>query len=249
MAARIRLDKLVLERGLATSRHQARQLIESGQVLVDGIPRDKPATQVTPDAKVAVSGPGQEYVSRGGHKLAHALDVFAVSPQGRTCADLGASTGGFTDCLLQRGAARVYAIDVGYGQLAWALRQDPRVVVMERTNARHLESLPEPVDLIVGDLSFISLRLILPTIARLGLPGSDAVLLIKPQFEAGPDGLRSGGLVKDEETRARAIAEVVDDARAQGFVVHGTVASPIAGAKSGNIEELLYVSLPVGTHA
>ena len=246
MARRIRLDRAVVDRGLAPTRQQAQALIRAGQVTVDGLPRDKPAAQISPGAHIKLVGPGLQYVSRGGHKLAHALDAFAVDPAGRTCADLGASTGGFTDCLLQRNAAQVFAIDVGYGQLAWSMRQDPRVVVMERTNARHLEAgaLSAPVDLIVGDLSFISLRLILPAIQRIGQPGSEAVLLIKPQFEAGPDGLRRGGVVKDEATRAAAIAQVVDDALAQGFTVHGTVASPIAGARSGNIEELIHLTLP-----
>lgn len=246
MARRIRLDRAVVAQGLAQSLEQASTLITSGQVLVDGLPRRKPAAQIARGAHIKLLGPGLEYVSRGGHKLAHALDLFAVDPTGRMCADLGASTGGFTDCLLQRGAARVFAIDVGYGQLAWSVRQDPRVVVMERTNARHLTAadLSAPIDLIVGDLSFISLRLILPAIQRIGQPSSEAVLLIKPQFEARPDGLRRGGVVKDDDTRAAAIAMVVDDALANGFIVHGTVASPIAGARSGNIEELIHLTLP-----
>ena len=246
MARRIRLDRAVVEQGLAVSQAQAESLIEAGKVLVDGLPRRKPAAQISRGAHIKILGPGLAYVSRGGHKIAHALDTFQVDPAGRVCADLGASTGGFTDCLLQRDAAQVFAIDVGYGQLAWSVRTDPRVVVMERTNARHLkaEDLSAPVDLIVGDLSFISLRLILPAIQRIGQAGAEAVLLIKPQFEASPDGLRRGGVVKDDDTRAAAIAGVVEDAVAQGFVVHGTVASPIAGARSGNIEELIHLSLP-----
>lgn len=244
MAKRVRLDRLVVKQGLADSRAQAQALIRSGQVQVDGIPRDRPAAQVLPGVHVKLVGPGLEYVSRGGHKLAHALDHFQVSPSGRTCADLGASTGGFTDCLLQRGAAKVFAIDVGYGQLAWSMRSDDRVVVMERTNARHLEALPAPVDLVVGDLSFISLRLILPAVARLAEPGADCVLLIKPQFEAGPEGLRKGGVVRDDTVRAAAIERVLAEARELGFEVHGTVASPIAGARSGNVEELVHLSVP-----
>jgi len=244
MAKRVRLDKLVVQRALAGSRQQAQELIRSGQIVVDGIPRDRPAAQVAPGVHVKLVGPGLQYVSRGGHKLAHALDHFGVSPSGRICADLGASTGGFTDCLLQRGAARVFAIDVGYGQLDWSLRQDPRVVVMERTNARHLDSLPQPVDLVVGDLSFISLRLILPVIQHIAVAGAECVLLIKPQFEAGPDGLKKGGLVKDEATRQAAIDQVVVEASDMGFAVRGTVASPIAGARSGNIEELVHLFLP-----
>ena len=244
MARRLRLDKLVVERGLADSRQQARTLILSGQVRVDGIPRDKPAAQVSPGVHVTLEGPGLVYVSRGGHKLAHGLDHFQVDPAGRICVDLGASTGGFTDCLLQRGATRVFAIDVGYGQLDWKLRSDPRVVVMERTNARHLEGLPEQPALVVGDLSFISLRLILPAIARIVGSDTDAVLLIKPQFEAGPEGLKKGGIVRDDATRSAAIARVVDDAAALGFTVLGTVPSPIAGARSGNIEELVHLRTP-----
>jgi 23S rRNA (cytidine1920-2'-O)/16S rRNA (cytidine1409-2'-O)-methyltransferase len=244
MARRLRLDKLVVERGLADSRQQARTLILSGQIRVDGIPRDKPAAQVSPGVHVTLEGPGLAYVSRGGHKLAHGLDHFQVDPAGRVCADLGASTGGFTDCLLQRAAARVFAIDVGYGQLDWKLRSDPRVVVMERTNARHLDGLPQPPELVVGDLSFISLRLILPAIQRIAGAHTDAVLLIKPQFEAGREGLKRGGLVRDEATRTAAIKRVVDDARAQGFTVLGTVPSPIAGARSGNVEELVHLRTP-----
>ena len=179
------------------------------------------------------------YVSRGGLKLAAALDQFGVDPAGLVAADLGASTGGFTDCLLQRGAARVYAVDVGYGQLAWSLRQDARVIVMERTNVRHLEGLPEPIALIVGDLSFISLHLILPAITRLfGGPGR-AVLLVKPQFEVGRDAIGKGGLVKDVGGRVRAIEGVMAAATAAGFTVEGDMESPVPGAKAGNVEWLL----------
>lgn len=244
MARRLRLDKLVVQQGLADSRQQAQALIKGGSIAVDGIVRLKPAAQVDAGVSVKRTGPELQYVSRGGHKIAHALDVFGVNPAGRIAADLGASTGGFTDCLLQRGAHKVFAVDVGYGQLAWKIRQDPRVVCMERTNARHLEALPEAPSLIVGDLSFISLKLILPAVARLAAPGAEAVLLIKPQFEAGPDGLKKGGLVRDDATRSAAIDAVVEDARRQGFQVHGTVASPIAGARSGNIEELVHLSVP-----
>jgi len=249
VARRIRLDRAVVDKGLASTRQQAQDLILGGQINVDGLPRNKPAAQISPGAHIKLVRPGPKYVSRGGHKLAHALDVFKVDPSGRTCADLGASTGGFTDCLLQRDAAKVYAIDVGYGQLAWSMRTHPSVVVMERTNARHLQAadLPDPIELIVGDLSFISLRLILPAIHHIGLPGAEAVLLIKPQFETGPGGLRRGGVVKDDETRSAAIAQVVDDAHQQGFIVHGTVASPIAGMRSGNIEELMHLTLPQET--
>lgn len=186
----------------------------------------------------------QKYVGRGGHKLDGALDDFPdVLVEGRVCADLGASTGGFTDCLLQRGAASVFAIDVGYGQLAWKLRQDDRVVVMERTNARHLESLPTPPELIVGDLSFISLSKVLPAIARIGAPGADCVLLVKPQFELGP-GAAKGGLVADPALRQKAVQGVLDDATAQGFVALGHTESKLPGAKKGNIEQLVWLRTP-----
>ena len=245
MAGRTRLDQLVVSRGLADSRQRAQALIRAGQILVDDTPQDKPGTRVRADAAVRVRGEALPFVSRGGLKLDAALAAFAVPVEGRVCADLGASTGGFTDCLLQRGAARVYAIDVGYGQLAWKLRQDDRVVVMERTNARHLDRLPEPVDLLVGDLSFISLTHILPAIARLVRPGGDCVLLIKPQFEAGRDGVGSGGVVRDPEVRADAIARVLSDATARGFTRVASIPSPVAGAKKGNIEELVHLTAPL----
>lgn len=241
---RQRLDARMVALGLADSRQKAQALIRAGGVLVDDVPRDKPATQVTPDARIRLRAAPMPYVSRGGLKLAGGLDAFSVDPTGRVCADLGASTGGFTDCLLQRGATRVYAIDVGYGQLAWKLRQDPRVVVMERTNARHLDGLPEPVGLVVADLSFISVTKMLPAIARIGPPGAEAVLLIKPQFEAGPGGVGKGGKVKSDAIRAAAIEAVCEACRAAGFTVHGTVPSPIAGAKAGNVEELVHLTLP-----
>jgi 23S rRNA (cytidine1920-2'-O)/16S rRNA (cytidine1409-2'-O)-methyltransferase len=241
--AKVRLDKLVLDRGLAESRQRASALIRAGVVLVDNTPRDKPGTQVSPDAEVRLKGNPIPYVGRGGLKLEAALDAFNVDPRGRICADLGASTGGFTDCLLQRGAAKVFAIDVGYGQLAWSLRTDPRVVVMERTNARHLEHLDEPVSLIVGDLSFISLTKILPAVQRLGGDNAEAVLLIKPQFEAGREAVGKGGVVKDEAVRSAAIATVVASAEAGGARSLGVIDSPIAGAKKGNVEALIHLKL------
>ena len=241
--ARIRLDKLVVERGLADSRQRASALIRAGVVLVDNVPRDKPGTQVPIAAEVRLKRNPLPYVSRGGLKLAKALDTFDVDPKGWVCADLGASTGGFTDCLLQRGAAKIYAIDVGYGQLAWSLRTDERVVVMERTNARHLDQLPEPVDLIVGDLSFISLTKILPAIHRLAGTGAQAVLLIKPQFEAGRSAVGKGGVVRDPAVRQAAIDAVVASAVAGGARSHGVIDSPIPGAKKGNIEALVHLSL------
>ena len=241
--ARVRLDKLLVDRGLAESRQRASALIRAGVVLVDNVPRDKPGTQVSPDVELRLKENPIPYVSRGGLKLEKALDVFGVDPADRVCADLGASTGGFTDCLLQRGAKRVFAVDVGYGQLAWTLRQDPRVVVMERTNARHLESLPEPVSLIVGDLSFISLTKILPAVQRLAAGHAEAVLLIKPQFEVGKEAIAKGGVVKDAAARQGAIDKIRAHAVDFGADVLGVIDSPIAGAKKGNIEALIHLRM------
>jgi len=241
---RIRVDKLLVERGLAPSRQRAQAMLMAGLVLVDDRPVTKAGAQVRSDARLRVKGPDHPYVSRGGLKLEAALETFDVDPTGRICADLGASTGGFTDCLLQRGAARVYAIDVGYGQLAWRLRQDPRVVTMERTNARHLDGLPEPASLVVGDLSFISLTLILPAIARLAAPAADCVLLVKPQFEVGRASVSRGGVVRDASARRAAIDAVLAEASSRGFTPRGDRPSPIAGAKSGNIEHLIWLRTP-----
>ena len=241
--ARVRLDMLLMERGLADTRQRAQALIRAGVVLVDDMPRDKPGSQVSADASVRLKGNPIPYVSRGGLKLEAALDAFKVDPTGMVAADLGASTGGFTDCLLQRGAAKVYAIDVGYGQLAWSLRQDERVVVMERTNARHLETLPEPVDLIVGDLSFISLTKILPAVRRLAGKNTEAVLLIKPQFEVAREDIAKGGVVRDPKARLAAIEGIRAAAEDAGAICNGIIDSPIAGAKKGNIEALIHLSL------
>lgn len=244
-AGRERLDVLLVERGLVETRSKAVALIRAGSVLVSERPCDKPAERVPVDAPIRLRET-LRYVSRGGYKLEAALDAFGVDPAGRVAADLGASTGGFTDCLLQRGAARVYAIDVGYGQLAWSLRQDPRVVVMERTNVRHLEALPEPVSLIVGDLSFISLTLVLPAILRLGASGAEAVLLVKPQFEAGREGVGRGGVVRDAAVRQDAISGVVQALSEAGLSVLGGIDSPLPGAKQGNVEHLVHARLPGG---
>ncbi|MAY80603.1 MAG: TlyA family rRNA (cytidine-2'-O)-methyltransferase [Deltaproteobacteria bacterium] len=243
MSSKVRLDKLLVDRGLADTRQRAQAIIRAGQVLVNDQPKDKPGTQVQDDVDVRIRGKTMPYVSRGGIKLAAALDAFDVNPEGRVCADLGASTGGFTDCLLQRGASRVFAVDVGYGQLAWKLRQDDRVVVMERTNARHLEALPEQANLIVGDLSFISLKKILPAIQRLSGTGADAVLLIKPQFEVGKESIGKGGVVRDDGLRTQAIDGVREAAEEAGAICHGVIDSPIAGAKKGNIEALIHLYL------
>jgi 23S rRNA (cytidine1920-2'-O)/16S rRNA (cytidine1409-2'-O)-methyltransferase len=242
--ARCRLDARVLAAGLAPSREKAAALILAGEVLVDGQQVTKAGARVAEDAPVALKGEGLRYVGRGGLKLEAALQGFGLDVAGLVCADLGASTGGFTDCLLQRGAARVYAVDVGYGQLAWKLRQDSRVINMERTNARELQSLPEPIDVVTGDLSFISLRLILPAIARLGRPGGQSLLLIKPQFEAGRAGVGRGGRVRSDEIRAEAIEEVLEAATLAGFALRGRMASPVPGARSGNVEELVWLGHP-----
>ncbi len=241
MASPVRLDALLVARGLAGSRERAKELIEAGEVLVDGLPSTKAGARVKPDRDIRLVGGDFPWVGRGALKLLGALDAFPVAIDGRVCADLGASTGGFTEVLLSRGAARVYAIDVGRGQLAWKLREDLRVVVMEGTNARHLTSLPDPIDVIVGDLSFISLRLILPTVRALLRPGGEAVLLVKPQFEAGKEAIGKGGLVRDAAERSRAIAEVAASAADHGFVVLGQADSVLPGARSGNVEHFLHL--------
>ncbi|MDP2312132.1 MAG: TlyA family RNA methyltransferase [Pseudomonadota bacterium] len=232
---------VLVSRGVVETRQRAQALIAAGEVLVDEVPCDKPATRVRPEQAVRLRAAPLKYVSRGGLKLEGALDAWPVDPTGRVCADLGASTGGFTDCLLQRGAARIYAVDVGYGQLAWKLRQDPRVVVMERTNARHLTSLPEPITLLVGDLSFISLTLILPTIRQLLAPAGEAVVLVKPQFEVGPAAVGKGGLVKDDSAIAAALETVAGVAARHELALQGSMESPVLGAKAGNREWLFWL--------
>ena len=263
--ARERLDLLLVERGLAPSRERARALIMAHEVQVGGRTVDKAGTLVPRDAEVALSGPAAElrYVSRGGLKLERALDAFGLSPASRAAIDVGASTGGFTDVLLRRGAARVYAVDVGRGQLAWALRQDPRVVVMDRTNIRHLEALPpapspdgSPLRLptcAVIDVSFISLRLVLPRVAALlGERGGWIVALVKPQFEAGrAEADRGAGVISNPAVHRRVLREVLDwiveydatvTAAGPRLVPRGVVASPITG-REGNHEYLLWLDV------
>ncbi len=236
-----RLDQLLVTRGLAASRTLAQRYIEAGEVRVDGVVVDKPGTRVETEAQVEVEARPQ-FASRGGLKLQAALDRFAVPVPGRVALDVGASTGGFTDVLLQAGAARVYAVDVGYGQLAWELRQDPRVVVMERVNIRHLESLPEPVDLVVIDVSFISLKLVLPAVRRLGRPDADVVALVKPQFEVGKGQVGKGGVVRDPRQHRAVLLDIVGWALGEGFGVRGLTRSPIQGP-AGNIEFLVHLTL------
>jgi 23S rRNA (cytidine1920-2'-O)/16S rRNA (cytidine1409-2'-O)-methyltransferase len=240
-----RLDQLLVERGECASRERARRTIMAGLVRVDGRVVDKPGTAVGPEARVEVAGPGEPFVSRGGRKLAHALDHFALSVTGAVCLDVGASTGGFTDCLLQRGAGRVYAVDVGYGQLDYSLRRDERVVVMERVNARHLSpsDLPEPCDLATFDLSFISLVKVVPAAAALVRPGGRLVTLIKPQFEVGKGRVGKGGVVRDETVRREIIEQRVEDLEAAGLRCSGWIDSPITGAQ-GNLEALAVFSKP-----
>jgi len=240
MAEKIRLDMLLVQRGLAPSREAARRLIMAGEVRVEGEMRDKPGMQVAPDVSLDVRQMPR-FVSRGGEKLAAALDAFPVPVAGQICADVGASTGGFTDCLLQYGAARVYAIDVGYGQLDYRLRADPRVVVMERTNARYVETLAEPVSLVVIDASFISLRYLLPVIRGWLTESADLITLIKPQFEAGKDQVGKGGVVRDPDTHRRVLLEVLAAARADGYAPRGLIISPLKGP-AGNIEFLAWLS-------
>ena len=239
--AKERLDRLLITRELVESREQGRRLIMAGEVLVNEQVVDKPGQPVPVDAVIRVRAQ-PKYVSRGGLKLEAALDAFSLDVTGLVAVDVGASTGGFTDCLLQRRAAQVYAVDVGYGQLAWKLRQDPRVVVLERTNIRHLEALPEGVlaDLAVIDASFIGLGLVLPPTLRLLKPNGQIVALIKPQFEAGPAQVGKGGVVRDRNVHRRVIEEVVALAHAQGLAVAGIVVSPAPGP-AGNIEFLIWL--------
>lgn len=233
-----RLDNLLVQRGLVDSRHRAQRLIMAGQITVGGQVVDKPGTRVRTGVQVSVAG-RLPYVSRGGLKLAAALDAFALDVRGWTVADVGASTGGFTDCLLQRGAVRVYAIDVGYGQLAWKLRQDSRVVVMDRTNARHLELLPEPVDLAAIDVSFISVRLIIPAVLRWLQPNGQIVTLIKPQFEAGKDQVGKGGVVRNPAIHLGVLEMLNSWAESQGLGLSGLIRSPLTGP-AGNVEFLAH---------
>jgi 23S rRNA (cytidine1920-2'-O)/16S rRNA (cytidine1409-2'-O)-methyltransferase len=240
MTAKRRLDVLLVERKLAPTREKAQALILAGRVEVSGRRAEKAGQPVAQDADVSVAGPPHPYVSRGGVKLAAALDRFGIDPSGLVCLDVGASTGGFTDCLLQRGAARVYAIDVGHGQLDSKLRGDRRVLLRERVNARSLSAadVPEPVDLAVVDVSFISLRLILPAVVGRVKAGGVAVLLVKPQFEAGRREVPRGGVVRSEATRHRVLSEIEAFGRELHLEILGSLESPIRGAR-GNAEFLL----------
>jgi 23S rRNA (cytidine1920-2'-O)/16S rRNA (cytidine1409-2'-O)-methyltransferase len=239
-ARRTRLDRLMADRGLAPSRERAQALILAGRVLVDGRPSGKAGTMVPDDAEVAVTSPDHPFVGRGGVKLDGALTRLGVEAADRVALDVGASTGGFTDCLLRRGARRVYALDVGTGQLDWSLRQDERVVVMDKVNARHLKQgdLPEAIDLAVVDVSFISLRLVLPALRPLLAPGGRVVALVKPQFEVGRDDVGRGGIVRDPALHRRAVLAVAEAAVVAGFALAGGCPSPLPGAE-GNVEFFL----------
>ena len=240
MSTKLRLDKLMVERGLAPSREKAQALIMAGQVVVGDHAAEKAGQQVLPDVEIRIKGEVLPYVSRGGLKLERGLDAFAITAEGRIALDVGASTGGFTDCLLQRGAARVYAVDVGYGQLAWKLREDPRVVVLEKTNIRHLhpEQLDPPPDLAVIDASFISLSLVLPpTLALLQRP-AEVVALVKPQFEVGKGAVGKGGIVRDPKLHDEVLHRMEAPAADLGAELLGICDSPITGA-DGNREFLM----------
>jgi 23S rRNA (cytidine1920-2'-O)/16S rRNA (cytidine1409-2'-O)-methyltransferase len=241
----VRLDTLLVDRGLAASRERARALILAGNVRVNGQPASKAGTAVTNDAEVSVLTPDHPYVGRGGVKLAHALETFSIAVAGRSALDIGASTGGFTDALLQRGASRVVALDVGHGQLDWKLRNDPRVDVIERVNARTLtiSDLPAgraPFDIVTIDVSFISLKLILPVVPPLLADTGDVVALVKPQFEAGRAEISKGGIVRDQHVHARVLEEVTHAADALGLGRQGVAESPISGME-GNREFLLHL--------
>ncbi len=256
--SKVRLDVLLVERGLAESRAKAQAMIMAGQVRVAGQTAIKPAAAIPADSELSVDS-GPRFVSRGGEKLDAALEAFHIDVSGLICADVGSSTGGFTDCLLQRGAVKVYAVDVGKGILHWKLRNDPRVVVMEETNARFVESLPEPVDFVTIDASFISLKILLPVVKKWfgpippappspsrdgGMGGIGIVALIKPQFEAGKkDVSRGDGVIRDPQIHRQVLIDVLAYAQQEGFTVQELIKSPLLGPK-GNAEFLVWLTLP-----
>ena len=244
MSNKTRLDVLLVEQGLQESRQKAQATIMAGIVYVNNQKVDKPGTAVPNDAHIEVRGKTLRYVSRGGLKLEKALRDFGVKPEGYVCSDSGASTGGFTDCLLQQGAKKVFAIDVGYGQLDWKIRSDPRVVVMEKTNIRYVtpEQLGEPLDLSVVDVSFISLKIVLPAIQKLLKPTGQVLCLIKPQFEAGRDKVGKKGVVREKSTHKEVLDDFVALADSLGFKILGLTFSPVKGPE-GNIEFLGHLSL------
>ncbi len=237
-----RLDQLLLEKGLASSRQRARALILAGKVFVNGLRVDKAGARVAADADIECKGGDSPYVSRGGLKLKAALDAFPVQPKGKICLDVGASTGGFTDCLLQAGAAKVFAVDVGYGQLAWSLRQDARVVVLERTNIRYLEpsALDAAAELATVDVSFISLKIVIPAVLPLLTPDADLIVLVKPQFEVGKGNVGKGGVVRDRSLHREVLGELSAFFTSTGLHGSQPLPSPILGPK-GNREFLMHL--------
>jgi len=242
---KLRLDTALVEGGLAPSREKARAVIMAGNVLVNGDRVDKAGFRVTRDDDLEVVSPPHPYVSRGGAKLEGALDEFGHDVGNVVALDVGASTGGFTDCLLKRGARKVYALDVGYGQLAWSLRSDPRVVSVERTNIRHVapDAFPDSIELAVIDVSFISLSLVLPRVFEILIPDGFAIALVKPQFEVGRNEVGKGGVVRDAAKHKHAVDSVAAAAKEAGFIVKGTCTSPLTGPK-GNIEFFIYLHKP-----
>ena len=242
MTRRARVDAELVRRGLARSRQQAAELIGAGRVSIDGMPAAKAATAIAVDARLTVTADERTWVSRGAHKLIGALEAFGLSPDGRRCLDAGASTGGFTEVLLDRGAREVVAVDVGYGQLAWSLRSDGRVTVLERTNVRELTAaaIGGPVDLVVADLSFISLGTVLPALTACSSPDADIVPMVKPQFEVGKGRVGAGGVVSDAQLRAQAVLGVAHRAAELGWGTAGVTASPLPGP-AGNVEYFLWL--------
>jgi len=238
---KLRLDRLLVDRGLAESRERAQVLILAGRVLVNGQKREKAGMLVAEDAVLRIIGESLPFVSRGGLKLEAALKEFRITVEDKVALDVGASTGGFTDCLLQHGVKKVYAVDVGYGQMAWKLRQDHRVVTIERTNIREIDPslLPEPIDIAVADVSFISLEKVIPAILKFLKLDAQIIALIKPQFEVGKGRVGKGGIVRDEEARADAVSRIVAFVREQGLDVKGVIPSPITG-QDGNVEYLVH---------
>jgi 23S rRNA (cytidine1920-2'-O)/16S rRNA (cytidine1409-2'-O)-methyltransferase len=243
-----RLDRLLVEKGIAPSRQRAQAMIMSGKVLVNNRPVDKAGFLVGQNDGIELKGKDIPYVSRGGLKLEGALQSFELSPAGFVCLDVGASTGGFTDCLLQNGAARIYAVDVGYGQLAWKLRQDPRVAVIERTNIRHMQAdaIPEPVDLATIDVSFISLKIVVPAVAGFLKNGARILALIKPQFEVGKDQVGKGGVVRDANLHTRVIQSLTAFFVELGFLSQPVIPSPILGPKGNREFFILLQHQPAG---
>lgn len=246
MTAKQRIDILMCERGLAASREKARAMIMAGEVIAGGQAITKPGTTIPLDVELVIKNKPR-FVSRGGEKLAWAIETFQIDVKNAVCADVGASTGGFTDCLLQNGASRIYAIDVGYGQIDFTLRQDSRVHVIERTNARFLESLAEPVNFVSVDASFISLKLLLPTIKNWLSKPATIIPLIKPQFEAGRSDVGKGGVVRDSKIHRRVLEDILTFSQTNGFQINGLTTSPIKGP-AGNIEFLAWMTFDGDSH-